>query len=303
MREDLVKKLIIEKIGVDVRDITTLVGGQVGHVYRVDTLHNSYVVKLVDVWPELSFFEESRNARVYGSRWNNLLPAYALLEKSDIPIPKLYTSGSLKSENIHYEILEYLSGNPDDYSVGWFAAVGKALGTIHKISRPYQGWVDIERPYTECWSDAFTQSLESQLGQARLCLPTELHAQITKHISKSEQITEPGVFVLSHTDGFQGVLRKEGAKWDLVGVIDIEDHQFTDQRFVLSGFELSHTLEKRTTPNEFWTMYSEQIPIDPTFDTYKKLFQIYYLLVWSRVLKDQPGPFKKCVDKLSELVT
>lgn len=302
MREDLVKQLISEKIGVEAHEITTLVGGQVGHVYRVDTANKSYVVKLVDMWHEPSFSEEERDDRVYGSRWSNLLPAYELLQKSSIEVPKLHASGSLESEKLNYEILDYLKGDPDDFSVEWFEAVGNALGSIHKVTRAYQGWIGMETPYIESWSDAFTKSLESQLEQAKPYLSTELHAQVTEFVAQHESITEPEAFVLSHTDGFQGVLKKEGTNWELVGVVDIEDYQFADQRFVLVGLELAHATERRIVPNEFWTAYSEQTAVDPTFDTYKNLFQIYYLLVWSRVLKDQPESLKKCIDKLSELV-
>lgn len=302
MREELVKQLISEKVGTEAHKVTILVGGQVGHVYRVDTSNKSYVVKLVDFWDEPSFAEEERDDRVYGSRWSNLLPAYTLLKKSEISVPELYASGSLESEKLYYEILDYLSGDPDDYSIEWFAAIGSALGTIHKISRSYQGWIGMETPYVESWSEAFAKSLESQLEQVSPFLPAELYSQVTRHVSDLESIPEPEAFVLSHTDGFQGILKKENAEWSLVGVIDIEDYQFTDQRFVLAGLELSHILEKRSIPAEFWKSYSEQIAIDPTLDTYKTLFQIYYLLVWVRVLKDQPEGFKKCIEKLSELV-
>ena len=302
MRENLVKQLISEKIGAEAREVTTLVGGQVGHVYRADTADTSYVVKLVEAWPEPSFSEELRDDRVYGSRWSNLLPAYDLLFKSRIAVPKLYASGFLEDEKTNYEILDYLKGNSDDFSVEWFVAVGNALGTIHKTSRPYQGWIGMETPYIESWSDAFTKSLESQLDQAKPYVSTELYAQAARYVTQYESISEPEAFVLSHTDGFQGVLKKVGTNWELVGVVDIEDYQFTDQRFVLAGLELAHAIEKRIVPNEFWVAYTEQTAIDSTFDTYKKLFQIYYLLVWSRVLKDQPEPFKKCIDKFSELV-
>ncbi len=302
MRENLVKELISEKVGAEAYEITTLVGGQVGHVYRVDTTDKSYVVKLVEAWHEPSFSEEERDDRVYGSRWSNLLPAYELLQKRGIAVPKLYVSGLLESEKLNYEILDYLHGDSEDYSTEWFVAVGNALGSIHKVTRAYQGWIGMEASYSESWSDAFTKSLESQLEQAKPYLSTELCAQVIECVAQHKSITEPEAFVLSHTDGFQGVLKKDGSSWELIGVVDIEDYQFADQGFVLAGFELVHATEKRTVPNEFWTTYSQQTAIDPTFDTYKKLFQIYYLLVWSRVLKDQPEPFKKCIDMLSELV-
>lgn len=302
MKEDLVRKLILEKLGVEASNITSLVGGQVGHVNRVDAADKSYVVKLVDVRLEPSFSEERPDDRVYGSRWSNLLPTYELLKKSNILVPKLYASGSLESENVHYEILEYLSGDSDDYSAQWFAAVGKTLGSTHQIKREYQGWIGMETPYSKSWRDAFAESLKSQLQQAKPYIPNELYASTSNYLKGSVPISEPEAFVLSHTDGFQGILKKVAAEWSLVGVVDIEDYQFTDQRFVLAGFELSHVIEKRIIPEEFWRAYSETVPIDPTFDTSKKMFQIYYLLVWSRVVKDQPESFNKCLDKLSELV-
>ena len=301
MREDLIKRLIFEKTSAEVHAIDTLVGGQVGYVYRVDTSNKSFVVKLVDSCPEPPYFEELYNDRVYGSRWSNLLPAYGLLKRNGIRVPKLYASGYLESEKLNYVILDYLRGDSDDYSVEWFSEVGNILGTIHKISRPFQGWINMEKPYEERWSSAFTKCLKSELMQAEVFLSAALHTQVTKQVTESGSIIESKAFVLSHTDGFQGVLKKEIANWALVGVVDIEDYQFTDQRFVLAGFELSHVLEKRIIPDAFWKTYSKLVPIDPTFDTSKKLFQLYYLLVWLRVLINQPEPFKKCLNKLSEM--
>ena len=302
MQEDLVRKLTREQLNVEPIHITVLVGGQVGHVYRVDTTDKCYVIKLVDVWEEPPFSEEPRNDRVYGSRFSNLLPAYKLLQQNRIPVPILYASGTKKKKKLHYVIVEYLNGDVEDYSDSWFAVIGKELGTIHRINRSYQGWVGMGTPYSENWAEAFTKSLESQLLQVQPFMEKGLYDLTAKYLTEITPISNPQAFVLSHTDGFQGVLKRTGDEWRLVGVVDIEDYQFTDQRFVLSGFELSHSMENRVVPESFWKAYSYVNAIDSTYDESKDLFKIYYLLVWIRVLTEQPEPQSKCLTELLKIV-
>ena len=94
------------------------------------------------------------------------------------------------------------------------------------------------------------------------------------------------------------MLRKAGGAWTLAGVVDIEDHQFTDRRFVLAGLELSHTWHGRTVPPAFWDAYGHA---PPDHERFKPLFQLYYLLVWARVLQGQPAAFARCLEMLEGL--
>jgi fructosamine-3-kinase len=300
MWADLVKQLLLEKTGAEPLAVSVLTGGQVGRVYRADTAEGRYVVKFVGAAEEGAFSDEARDDRVYGSRWSNLLPAYRLLRESGIATPRLHAFGTL--ENGHYEILDYLEGDPDDFSAEWFAALGTSLGSIHRITRPYQGWVGMGEPHAESWVEAFAGSLESRLSGAEPFLEKPLHEAAARLIGAAAKISEPEAFVLSHADGFQGVLTTAGGRWTLLGVVDIEDHLFCDPRFVLAGLELPHALEARTVPDEFWENYKVLAHLDPDAAGDKTIFQAYYLLTWIRVFRDQPVPRGKCISKLSELL-
>jgi hypothetical protein len=84
--------------------------------------------------------------------------------------------------------------------------------------------------------------------------------------------------------------------------VDIEDHQFTDPRFVLAGLELGHALEGRVIPDEFWQSYRKLARVGPDFTAHGTIFQAYLLLTWIRVLQGQPAGLGKCVLKLGELL-
>ncbi len=301
MKEDLVRELMLEKIGVDALEIFPLTGGQVGSVYCVETSGQSYVVKLVENCSELEFSEEDRDDRVYGSRWSNLLPAHTLLKNNGIAVPQLYDSGYIESHDLNFVIMDYLDGS-NDHTSEWFSTVGATLGAMHSVTRSYQGWVGMSTPLSENWSIAFTKSLRSQLEQARSHLPIELYSKVREYLHGTILISEPEKFVLSHPDGFQGVVKKEDSGYRLIGVVDIEDYHFTDQRLVLAGFELSELLQERVVPEEFWEAYERLVTIDSTFPTSKKTFQIFFLLVWIRVQNADPIPYQRYIRHLSNLV-
>jgi hypothetical protein len=173
---------------------------------------------------------------------------------------------------------------------------------LHTITRPHQGWVAMSEPYPEAWAAAFAASFRSRLAQARPFIGEMLHGRIEALAPGAlASLTAPDAYVYSHTDGFQGVFEKADGGWALAGVIDIEDHQFTDQRFVLAGLELSHACDGRTVPPAFWDAYRAQVAVDPGYPIHKTLFQLYYLTVWAWVLKDQPAAFETCLSQLERL--
>ena len=98
---------------------------------------------------------------------------------------------------------------------------------------------------------------------------------------------EPDSFVLSHLDGFQGIASKQGEDWSMDSIIDIEDHQFTDQRFVLCGHELAMEAEGTKLPDSFWEGYQSTKEINSTFEQSKPLFKLYYLSVWLCVFRNK----------------
>jgi fructosamine-3-kinase len=302
MHDSLIADLLQTELGLQARAVSALAGGQVGRVFRVDTDAGALVVKFVRSGRERSFSKEPPDDRVYGARWSNLLPAYELLKRSGVAAPTLRASGNLIDEGLHYEVLDHLDGDADDFSSQWFSALGKSLGQLHAVTRPWQGWVAMGAPYAETWTAAFAASFQSRLAQAKPIIGDALHPAIEDYVRQTTlALDEPEDFVFSHTDGFQGVFRRTDRNWRLMGVIDIEDHQFTDQRFVLAGLELSHAWSGRVVPPAFWNAYGAYRPVDRSYPRFRKLFQLYYLLVWARVLKGQGAPFETCIAQLQRV--
>jgi fructosamine-3-kinase len=294
--------LVRDRLGAEARAIAPLTGGEVGNVFRVDTDAGAYVVKFVRLVDEPAFADEPVDDRVYGMRWSNLRPASALLAARGVAAAAIHATGKLPERGVAYAILDYLAGDADDYSPAWFAGVGAALSRMHTITRAYQGWVDMPAPYPAPWTAAFAQSFRARLAETAPLLSTDLRdAVATRAEGLIADLTEPGEFVFSHTDGFQGVMvRREGA-WTLRGVIDIEDHQFTDQRFVLAGFELGHAFNGREVAPDFWRAYTAARPVDPSYAKFRPLFQLYNLLVWAWVLQDRPALKDNCVSRLDAI--
>ena len=256
----------------------------------------------MEVREELPFGEESTDDKVYGSRWSNLFPAYRLLKEAAIGTPDLYASGTLTEEGFHYAIFDYLSGDEPDYSEEWFSLLGHHIGVIHLMTRSYQGWVSMTEPFKTDWKETFDDSMHSQLAQTKKYLDESLHEKVSDFMDRNlKTFKSPDRFVLSHTDGIQAIFKKT-AHWECRGAIDIEDYQFTDQRFVLAGMELITALEGHSLPEVFWKSYSEKMNVDPSYQKTKSLFQAYYLLVWIRVLQGQGDVLSENMSYLEKLV-
>jgi len=296
--------LVRERLGAEPRAVLPLAGGEVGHVFRVDTDGGAYAVKFMRDRAAPSLADEPVDDRVYGSRWSNLGPASTLLAARGIPAAAVRATGVLPERGLSYAILDFLDGDADDHSPAWFAAVGAALGALHAIARPYQGWVDMPAPYPTPWRVAFGESFRRRLAETAPLLPPSLGDAIAARAEpRLAALDEPTTFVFSHTDGFQGVMSRGSGEWGLLGVIDIEDHQFTDQRFVLAGFELGQAVNNgRVVPAAFWRAYTAAKPVDPTYATFKPLFQIYYLLVWAWVVQDRPALKEACIAHLATIL-
>ncbi|HXQ12889.1 MAG TPA: hypothetical protein VN805_18000 [Caulobacteraceae bacterium] len=301
MHEDLIGPLLRKDLGVEAGAIRPLTGGEVGRVFRVDAAGASYAVKFVQARSEPPFSDEPVDDRVYGSRWSNLVPAHTLLRANGIAVPALHAHGTLPDERLNYAILDYLDGDPDDGSPAWSACVGRVLGRMHSLTRPYPGWVDMQPADAVHWPSAFATSFKGWQARAKAHLsPALLRAVARRCEPLLAALGEPEQFVFSHTDGFQGILKKTG-DWALLGVIDIEDHQFTDQRFVLAGFELSRAFYGPFDP-VFWGAYAAFRPVDPSYAAFKPLFQTYYLLVWTWVFRGRPSLLEPAVQRLERVI-
>lgn len=301
--EALAKRVFQKHVDTAVSHIEPLAGGQVGSVFKVHANGKDYVVKFVEIEEELPFDAELVDERVYGARWSNLVPTYELLKSKDVPTPHLYASGTLESEKVHYALFDFLQGDDPDYSPEWFSLLGREMARIHTVVRPYQGWVAMNEPYQESWDGAFSQSVYSQLQEGKEFLSSELYEKVKQYIDDHvPSFRSPAHFVLSHTDGIQAVFKKKEGEWGMEGVIDVEDYQFTDQRFVLAGVELVNRLEGRSLPETFWHAYTEVCPVDASYTQVKGLLQVYYLLVWIRVLQGQEDRVSKNTACLEGLV-
>jgi len=292
---DLASALVESLVGQVARQISPLSGGQVGRVLRAETDASSYLVKFVDLFAEPEFEDESADDRVYGNRFSNLRPAYDLLRRAGLPTPRLYGAGANVEQGVFYAVFDYLEGDPDDFSASWFSAVGASLRELHGVTRPYQGWVGMRAPLSEPWPSDFQRALEINLAKVRPVLPRSLAIAVARRVRDAPRLDDPTEFVLSHTDGFQALLGQRDEGWEVLGHIDVEDFQFTDRRFVLTGFELAHRLNGRAIPEAFWQAYGWRPQERP------RQFELLYLLVWARVLRRNPEAFAACIAELERI--
>ena len=265
-------------------------------VYAVDvtmpTGQLPCIVKLIPDWgnEEDQPHDEQATNRVYGSRATSFAAAYTLLHAHAIPLPQLYAACTPQPALPYSgEVMTRFAGEvvrtggarlSGTSRVSLDHLVGRYLGAIHRITRSYYGWADLQVPYPQSWRDTFFTALHIILERA--CV----HTAILQHRRRiSEAIDQyaaswidPAQFVLSHGDGLQGMLVPHGSSWILNGVIDIEDHCFTDPRFALAVYEV--IMNHAPLEESFWEAYQEHSPLDDTYTHLRPLFQIYVLLDW-----------------------
>lgn len=317
--EKIVAQIIKRDLRGEAVGIRELAGGYYGRVYAVDAAASDggrkVVVKLVDAGDDPPFDKEPGDNRVYGGRWSNLKPAHDLLTAHGLPVSKLYACGCFQGKD--YAVMEFLKGA----SVKEFIAcdshakmddlhrlAGETMRLMHRITRDYQGWIDMDKKYSRDWEESFFKSLESRLSESEKKNPVidQKSGLIREFIvSRRGQWRNPEAFVFSHPDGFQGIAEYEKNKWILSGIIDVEDHQFTDPRFVLAGYELELEFEGRPLPAAFWEGYNKNDKADGGYGGLKDLFKLYYLLSWLPGAYDnwrgKPEEQSKCVKRFEGL--
>lgn len=281
--EKIIKNIAKKECAGEVVGLKNLSLGWSGSSVYVAEIKNNEVVERVIIKtgssePEVPFKDEPDNRRVYGGRFSNLEPAYRLMIEHNIRVPKLLAKGT--EGNLPYVTMEFLEGDTQVPEL----IVADELGKLHRITRNYQGCVSMERPYAKSWKDAFFSAIRAQLETASNVSTalTNILPQANHFLDQMESEWEdPSRFVLSHTDGFQGIAKQTNGVYEFMGVIDLEDHQFTDQRFVLAGYELlSELWMKKTVSQQFWDIYKKYAQIEPTHGNFRNLFQLYYLLDW-----------------------
>ncbi len=309
----IIRSLVDQHLYGEVQDVSNITLGFSGSfVYLVDVVSLEGQLRCVAKFTPSEYSEDESVAnRVYGSRASSFSAAYSCLRQHNIPVPKLYAEYSPQPEiPFYYQLMEFLPGEdisnvlnstpPKEQSV-LQQFLGRHLATIHQIARSYDGWVDLAAPHPLCWHDAFFAALYQNLDSA--CKHSAIAAQrlpIMRALAYYEtQWSEPILFVLSHLDGLQGRIDKTSTGWRLMGVIDVEDHYFTDQRFVLAVFELVAERQNISILPDFWDAYQQQTTLNPTYWKLRPLFQLYVLLSW---IKDKPLEQQKIVADLSHKI-
>lgn len=281
----------------DITDISVLIGGMVGDVFKIDTIDQSYVLKLDVKSSEV----ETLDDRVYGSNRDNLLPTYELLQERGIATFELYAEG--ETANNTFSIFSLLEGVETTAEITNDPIYAKTLAQIHSVQRPYQGWVMNQEPYKMSWKSAFTKSIISRLEDVEEILSEALYIETKKFIEINIiNLDDPDQFVLSHLDGLQALFKRNSTGWALSGVIDVEDYQFTDQRFVLSGITLMEKFGAYSLSGQFWSTYENLVKIDESFKQFENLFQVYYLLVWIKVHTGNDDSQEECISVLKTTI-
>ena len=191
---------------------------------------------------------------------------------------------------------------------------GEALGALHAIARPYDGWVDQARPYRLGWPEAFFRALEAALEEALGRWAAAGRPGLAGHAPRLRAFVEsrrrrwvaPPAYVLSHVDGLQAVVRRGcGGGWTVTGHVDLEDFAFLDARMPLAGFELSLGLtRRRPLPAPFWDGYRRRAGpgAAPAWEGWEEawpVFRLFSLLQWSWIPFDprqHAGPAEQAAD-------
>ncbi len=304
----LIKQIFPGKV-VSARSVGLGYGGNV-FVVKLHGDEKERVVKFVANHKEPVIGKESTTERVYGSRWDNFSPSYELLRKRGLLIPRLFHVGLTKNGKFHFVIMEYLKHeNVPRNNESVQILIARALSNLHQIKRRYQGWVHQKKPYRQAWKEAFMDSLKKHLHETQRhhLFEKTLQSTIQQFIHQKELILdEPRSFSFSHLDGFQGMMAKTAKGYAFAGFVDIEDYQFTDQRFALAGVELSYLMNNSHLLDVFWREYQKRVIIPQTYERLKGLFQVYYLLVWRCVFHDYwhgaASDRKKVIKKVTQLL-
>ncbi|WP_234300696.1 phosphotransferase, partial [Sphaerospermopsis aphanizomenoides] len=296
--------------------IRTIVDKSPGHsgsfVYLIEVvLAEKRLLCIAKLTPADFALDDSLQNRVYGSCISSFNAVYKYLQQYQIPLPHLYASHTPSADIPFYcQLMEYLPGQEVNIAIKIISEeqqstlqqfLGMHLGVIHNITRSYDGWVDLAIPHLLSWREAFFTTLHQNLDDA--CQHQAIAVQKTTILQAIAHYlafwTDPSEFVLSHVDGVQGMIVLTSTGWQLTGVVDIEDHYFTDQRFVLAGYELQLETNNNAVLSSFWNAYQIQKAVDPTYWQLRPLFQLYYLLSW---VSNKPLEQQQIIERLGQQI-
>jgi hypothetical protein len=312
------KWILQSRIGEELQEVEPIKGGHSGFTYSVRTKKNSYVVKLAQPIGSDLLGLEKPEQRVYGGRAKSFESSHRLLLTQQMPTFQLLAYGfptekvpyfyQILSKLPGYSIREHLSINKTKKAELEFLA-GEEFGKLHLITRRYDGWADQKTPYLTNWKESFFLALERRvyhLSENYLSKPDI--KKISRFMKdKYARWTDPDDFVFSHVDGLQGMVSYQN-KWKFNGFIDLEDYRFTDQRFVLSGFEIGSHYSLSNASNAFWRGYKKFKEIDASYDVLKDLFKLFYFSSWVQMTNEGTGEIghsfliKKFLNRISSII-
>ena len=310
---DIIQDMVHQYLAGEVLDVTEKSPGFSGSfVYLIEVVRSKEPLRCIAKFtPAEHSQDNSVSNRVYGSQISSFGAAYACLRQNEIPVPQLYADYNPQPEfPFYYQLMEFLPGQdihqvlkstPQANQAELQQFLAKHLGTIHRITRTYDGWVDLPAPHSLSWRDAFFTALYEHLESA--CTHAAIAEQRLKIMQTigfyQDQWTDPTGFVLSHLDGLQGIVDKTSTGWQFMGIIDVEDHCFTDQRFALSTFELEAEFQEVSILPDFWAAYERATTRDPAYWKLRPLFQLYILLDW---ITGQPPEQGQMIRELNQKI-
>ena len=323
--EAALRAIVVAELGGRLLAAVPLRGGYSGDaVYRVRLLAGGaardVVVKLGQVQGAPATPEDDAKARIYAGRSWSLGPVHALLRRHGVPTYDLLASG-WPTAGVPYRwvVTSLLEGLPIGEAFGAAAGedtaalyrlAGEALGAVHAITRPYDGWADQTLPYRLGWSEAFFGALEEALEEATRRWTAAGRPALAAHAPRLRALVgdrrrhwvAPPAYVLSHADGLQAMVERDGGGWTVTGHVDLEDFAFLDARMPLAGFELSLGItRRRPLPAPFWEAYRRRAGEDaaPGWEEAWPVFRLFYLLQWSWIpfdLRQHAGPAEQAAD-------
>ncbi len=162
--------------------------------------------------------------------------------------------------------------------------VGHTLGRLHGIKRSYPGWVALEEEDSWDWAENFFASLENRI-QAAVSRRPKLAARedaLSAYVEAARSAwLGPDFFSLSRGDGIQAIIHRDRDEWSLSGLIDVEDHFFTDRSFALAALDLIWPISPA-----FRAAYEVHSSWPANIPQTKGIYQLYLLTTWLSVMVD-----------------
>lgn len=291
-----INKIVNFKIGGKFLNSQRILGGHSGCVYTINVKLNSkinkYIIKLSNIIGSKSLKSEKNEQRVYGGHSKSLVGVYNLLKKNNLKTFTLISHSSPSKEIPYfYQLISKLNG----FSIRehlvinkinkkeLFELAGIEFAKLHLITRGYDGWIEQKTPYEISWKESFFSALDLRLKYLtdnKYFNEKDLK-KLTHFIkSKKEKWTTPKKYVFSHVDGLQSMVEYKKNNWIFNGHIDLEDYRFTDQRFVLAGFEIGANYSTKEANVNFWNGYLKLKKVDDSYEQLKDLFKVFYFMSW-----------------------